>query len=136
MTTPKLLAAALMLLIGAVVATQQPVSAQSPAGTWVLYPAQTSSYATSVQQPINADGTSNFKANGKAVISVKFSLTTAPGPVIFQSIGDADTTNDYSYLSFTPNLPAIFQRNFESDRRLCFHPGQLPRRFTSLVGEG
>jgi hypothetical protein len=73
MTTQKLLGATLMLVIAAVAATQQPVSAQSPAGTWVLYPAQASSYATSVQQPINPDGTSNFKANGKGVIPVKFS---------------------------------------------------------------
>ena len=57
-----------------------PVSAQTPAGTWALYPEQSNTYATSVQQPINADGTSNFKSNGKAVIPVKFSLSTAPGP--------------------------------------------------------
>ena len=109
MTTQKLLGAALMLLIGAIAATHQPVSAQSPAGTWVLYPEQTNSYATSVQQPINADGTSNFKSNGKAVIPIKFSLSTAPGPAIFQSIvGDADTANDYSFLSFTPTSPLFF----------------------------
>jgi hypothetical protein len=50
-------------------ATQQSVSVQTPAGTWVLYPAQ-SSYATSVQQSINADGSSNFKSTGKGVIPI------------------------------------------------------------------
>ena len=60
-------------------------TAQSPAGTWTLYPPQATTYTTAVQQPINADGTSNFKSTGKAVIPVKFSLATAPGPVVFQS---------------------------------------------------
>ena len=79
-------------------------TAQSPSGTWELYPPQTTVYTTAVQQPINADGTSNFKSTGKAVIPVKFSLATAPGSVVFQSIGsDADTSNDYSFLSFTPS---------------------------------
>jgi hypothetical protein len=108
MTTQKLLGAILML-IAAVAATQQSVSAQTPAGTWELYPAQSSTYATTVQQPINADGTSNFKSNGKAVIPVKFSLSTAPGPAIFQSISsDATATNDYSFLSFTPTSTILF----------------------------
>jgi hypothetical protein len=85
------------------------VTAQSPAGTWTLYPPQASIYTTTVQAPVNADGTSNFKANGKAVIPIKFSLATAPGPVVFQSIGsDTDTTNDFSYLSFVPSTPLTF----------------------------
>src|SRR6478672_5776047 len=83
-----------------------PAWAQTPpaTGTWELYPPQTNAYATTVQQPINADGTSNFKANGKGVIPVQFKLSVVPGPVTFQSIGtDAGTNNDYSYLSFTPS---------------------------------
>lgn len=99
----------LLMLLAITFATHHHVSAQTPAGTWELYPAQATSYATSVQQPINADGTSNFKSNGKAVIPVKFSLSTALGPVKFQSIGtDVDTTNDYSFLSFTPTVPLTF----------------------------
>lgn len=100
-----------LLLIVALTGTAR---AQSPDGTWVLYPAQTSSYVTAVQQPVNADGTSNFKSNGKAVIPIKFSLAMAPGPVLFQSIlsdgsdPNENTTNDYSYLSFTPALPPVF----------------------------
>ena len=101
----------ILLLIAVISATQLAISAQTPAGTWSLYPAQTSSYATSVQQPINVDGTSNFKSNGKAVIPVKFSLSTAPGPAIFQSIlSDATDTNDYSFLSFTPTSPLLFSK--------------------------
>ena len=84
-------------------------SAQSPLGTWELYPPQTASYVTAVQQPVNVDGTSNFKSTGKAVIPLKFSLAIAPGPVVFQSIfSDTDMDNDYSYLSFTPNAPLLF----------------------------
>ena len=79
------------------------------AGTWVLYPPQGNSYETAVQQPINADGLSNFKGNGKAIIPVKFALSKSLGPVIFQSIyGDADTNNDFSFLSFTPAAPLLF----------------------------
>lgn len=109
MIAPTILRLGLILLIAGVFATCQPVSAQSPAGTWQLYPAQTNSYSTSVQQPINVDGTSNFKANGKAVIPVKFSLSTALGPVIFRSIGsDSSTDNDFSFLSFTPSAALTF----------------------------
>src|SRR5215510_8125410 len=77
-------------------------------GTWTLYPAQATTYMTSVQQPINADGSSNFKYNGKGVIPVKFALLAAPGPVVFQSILSNGTdenfpgTDDFSLLSFAP----------------------------------
>ena len=77
--------------------------AQTPAGTWRLYPSQTSSYVTAVQQPINVDGTSNFKSSGNGVIPVKFSLAIGAGPVVFQSIGSG-----YSYLSFTPSGTLLF----------------------------
>jgi hypothetical protein len=111
MFTPTILRFGLMLLIAGASATQLAVSAQTPAGTWALYPAQSNTYATTVQQPINADGTSNFKSNGKAVIPVKFSLSTAPGPAIFQSIGsDTETDNDFSFLSFTPTSPLLFSQ--------------------------
>jgi hypothetical protein len=61
-------------------------------------------------------GTSNFKATGKAVIPIKFALTAAPGPVVFQSIlsdgsdSNPATTNDYSFLSFTPSSPLPFNQ--------------------------
>ena len=86
-------------------------TAQSPSGSWTLYPPQGTGYTTAVQQPINADGTSNFKSTGKAVIPVKFSLATAPGPVVFQSIlSDTDASNDYSYLSFAPSAALSFNQ--------------------------
>jgi hypothetical protein len=99
-------------------------TAQSPAGTWTLYPPQVSSYTTAVQPPINADGTSNFKSTGKSVIPVKFSLATAPGPVIFQSIGsDTDTTNDYSYLSFAPTTALAFNQLTNLSAQYTFTEG-------------
>jgi hypothetical protein len=79
------------------------------AGTWELYPPQANSYETAVQQPINTDGTSNFKFNGKSVVPVKFSLSKAKGPVVFQSIfSDSGDANDFSFLSFTPAAPVLF----------------------------
>src|SRR4051812_38667782 len=55
--------------------TPKPEFIVGAAGSWQLYPAQSTTYTTSVQQPINADKSSNFKANGKAVIPVKFALS-------------------------------------------------------------
>jgi len=81
----------------------------TPNGTWTFYPDQSTSYQTSVQQPINADGSSNFKSNGKAVIPVKFGLSSALGPFVFESIGsDTDTANDFSYVSFAPSSTITF----------------------------
>jgi len=102
-----------------------PAWAQAP-GTWELYPPQTYVYSTSVQQPINADGTSNFKANGKGVIPVQFKLSVAPGPVTFQSIGsDTDTDNDFSYLSFTPSAssPLTFAQVTDLSANYTFTEG-------------
>jgi hypothetical protein len=89
------------------------------AGSWQPYPAPSTTYATSVQQPINTDGTSNFKANGKAVIPVKFALSSGTGAAAFESIysdnttsndnlgtcgtgSGADHANDCAFLSFSP----------------------------------
>jgi hypothetical protein len=87
--------------------TPKPQFVVATTGTWTLYPAQATTYTTAVQQPINADGSSNFKANGKGVIAVKFALSSGTGPAVFQSIGsDASTANDFSFLSFAAN-PAL-----------------------------
>src|SRR6188474_2708915 len=89
------IASLLAMLFGA----SQPAFA-SANGTWAAYPGQSTSYQTSVQQPINADGSSNFKSNGKAVIPVKFGLSQGTGPFVFESIGsDTSIDNDYSFLS-------------------------------------
>ena len=103
-------------LSGITVLSAALAAAQSTTGTWTLYPPQATTYQTLVQQPINADGSSNFKDTGKSVIPVKFRLASAPGPVIFQSIfsdgqdADAATTNDYSYLSFALVSPLTFSQ--------------------------
>ncbi len=95
------------------------------AGTWTAYPGQATVYQASVQQPINADGSSNFKYSGKSVIPVKFSLSSGLGPFVFESIRSDDTTiddgggmcgtgsggdhaNDCSFLSFTPSSTLTF----------------------------
>lgn len=81
----------------------------TPNGTWTAYPGQSASYGAAIQQPINANNTSNFKANSRAVIPVKFALSQGTGPFVFESIGsDNETGNDYSYLSFTPAAPVTF----------------------------
>ena len=81
----------------------------TPNGTWTAYPGQAAVYQTSVQQPINADATSNFKANGKAVIPVKFGLSQGLGAFVFESIySDASPDTDYSFLSFTPSSTVTF----------------------------
>jgi len=71
-----------------------------------------------VNQPINSDGSSNFPAK-RGVIPVSFSLFTAPGAPVFQSIGSDGYSgfpgvgtgsvyaNDCSYLSFTPTNTSL-----------------------------
>jgi len=108
----------------AITVLSTPAWAQSTSGNWELYPPSTYVYSTTVQQPINADGTSNFKANGKAVIPVKFGLAVAPGPVVFRSIGsDSNTDDDYSYLSFTPSTSLTFAQVTELKATYAFTEG-------------
>ena len=66
-------------------------------GPWTTYPAQTAVYGVNVQQPINADGTSVYKA-ARGVIPVQFSLQSGVGSLVFSST----TTNAYSYVSYAP----------------------------------
>jgi hypothetical protein len=80
-------------------------------GTWTAYPGQSTTYQTAVQQPVNADGTSNFKSNGKAVIPVKFKLSQGTGAFVFASVltnNPTTTTDDYSYLNWHPAAPLTF----------------------------
>jgi len=76
-------------------------------GTWDAYPGNSSTFQTSVQQPINADGSSNFKANGKTVIPVKFALSQGSGAFVFESLL---ASGDYSFLNFTPSTPVTFNQ--------------------------
>jgi hypothetical protein len=80
----------------------------TPYGTWTASPGQSTTYGAAVQQPINADGSSNFKANGKAVIPVKFALSQGTGAFIFESYADSDpATYPYSFLEFDPNASSL-----------------------------
>jgi hypothetical protein len=88
----------------------------TPNGQWTAYPGQSTTYQTAVQQPVNADGSSNFKSNGKAVIPIKLKLSQGTGAFVFQSIFSDNTTdptttvtaNDYSYLNWTPRSAITF----------------------------
>jgi hypothetical protein len=98
--------------------------ARSANGTWEAYPGQGATYQTSVQQPINADGSSNFKANGKVVIPVKFGLASGSGSFVFESIGsNQSTTDDYSYVSFTPSSPLTLSEITELSAVYTFTKG-------------
>lgn len=93
-------------------------------GTWTAYPGQSATYAATVQQPINADGSSNFKANNRVVIPVKFALSQGLGSFKFESIGsDADTDNDFSFLSFAPNSTVRFNDIAELSAAYAFTSG-------------
>jgi hypothetical protein len=104
-------AAALLAVVTAIALMTGAAGASTTGiGNWEAYPGQAVSYETTVQQPINVDGTSNFKASGKAVIPVKFSLKQGLGAFVFESIAsDTGTSNDYSFLSFTPSTPLLFK---------------------------
>lgn len=97
-------AAALALAVALPAAADTIVN--TPNGTWYAYPGQSTTFGAAVQQPINADGSSNFKANGKTVIPVKFALSQGTGAFVFESFSDSDpTTYDYSFLEFDPTTP-------------------------------
>ncbi len=98
----------------------------TPNGTWVAHPGQSSVSQTSVQQPMNADGSSNFKHNSKAVIPVKFGLSTGTGPFVFESIwsdNPATTANDYSFLTWIPDQPLTFAEVAELSAGYAFTDG-------------
>jgi hypothetical protein len=104
-----LLAVALLIAVPASVGAATVVSTSH--GTWTASPGQSTAYAATVQQPINGDGSSNFKANGKAVIPVKFALASGTGPFLFQSIfsdNPGTTSNDASFLSWRSASPLTF----------------------------
>jgi hypothetical protein len=124
-TLRSLIALAATLVVAALVGTSAGASTTTTAnGTWEAYPGQSTSNQTAVQQPINADGTSNFKANGKTVIPVKFALSQGTGPLLFESIGsDTNTADDASFLSFTPNTSTTFNQIQELSANYTFTLG-------------
>jgi hypothetical protein len=94
-----------VLIVASLMVSTASASTFYPAtyGTWGAYPGQSTSYGAAVQQPINADSSSNFKANGKTVIPVKFALSQGTGAFIFESIfsdNPTNTANDYSILQW------------------------------------
>lgn len=97
------------------------VGSQASAGTtttgsWVAYPGQQTIYQTQVKKPINADGSSVFANDTTSVIPVQFGLLSGLGPFVFESIysdgvdPNPATTDDYSYLSFTPSPSITFNQ--------------------------
>jgi hypothetical protein len=125
------------LIVPAAVQAQTVVT---PHGTWTAYPGQSTSYGAAVQQPINADGSSNFKANGKAVIPVKFALSQGTGPFVFESYADSDpSTYGYSFLEFDPTTPPTFSEVTSLIANYAFtvgdcHVGSL--RWTLYLNDG
>ena len=65
-----------------------------------------------MQQPINADGSSNYKSKSNAVIPVKFSLSQGTGAPQFESIysdNTINTDNDYVVLELHAECPVLFK---------------------------
>src|SRR5512139_3162335 len=119
-----ILSAALLLVAVPVSTATASTTVTTDNGTWTAYPGQSTTYAATVQQPINADGTSNFKANGKGVIPVKFALSQGTGAFVFESIwSDVATDNDYSFVSFTPSAPVLFSEITELSSVYAFTLG-------------
>ena len=82
------------------------------AGSWAASSGG-ATYQTAIQQPINDDGSSSFKSTKNGVIPVKFGLSAGTGAFAFESIcsdgcGTGVTSNDVSFLSFTPSAPTTF----------------------------
>jgi hypothetical protein len=86
-----------------------PIPAVAATGAWEQYPTGTTEYQAAVQQPINTANTSNWSSKSKGAIPVMFKLSSRTGPAAFESIGsDANTANDYAYMSFTPDSTLTF----------------------------
>jgi len=108
----------------ALVASLMASTAWAQNGTWTAYPGQSANYQAAIQQPINADGSSNFKANGRAVIPVKFALSQGTGAFVFESIGSPSPTQHlYSFLSFAPTTAITFNQITSLSARYSFASG-------------
>jgi hypothetical protein len=97
------LAAGSVMLLGTGVAQ---ASTQPLGDNWTLdSPSNsTTSYTAQIQQPINPDGSSTWPAK-RGVLPVQFKLTkSTSSEVTFESIySDADPSNDYSSLTYSPS---------------------------------
>jgi hypothetical protein len=90
-------------LIVFAVTLSPPAQAQ---GTWSPfdYYTQTSTYSTTVQPPINADGSSVWPAKKGGVVPVKFTLSVGLGALTIISATDGNATHADGGVSFT--IPA------------------------------
>lgn len=124
LATAFVLLGAAVLISGTAIAqcTSDPTTTvNSTNGTFTLLPGVPTAYQTQVNPPIAADGSSNFPAK-RGVIPIQFSLSSGPGPVVFQSIGSNGYygwplltggtvyADDCSYLTFTPTTPFTFSQ--------------------------
>jgi hypothetical protein len=100
------------------------------------YYTQPASYSTTVQQPINADGSSVFAAK-KGVIPVKFALSTGTGPLTIISATDGNPAHAYGGVTFTlpgaPTLNNLMYLGFNGTISGC---GAGSPRFTLDYGGG
>jgi hypothetical protein len=91
-----------MLFINLFLASAAASVVTTSRGVWTVSSDQLT-YSAAVQQPINADGSSNFNnGNGRSVIPVKFELSQGVAPFVFASLTAGPL---FSYASFDPNDP-------------------------------
>lgn len=77
-------------------------------GAWtVTASASSQENQSAIRQPLNADGSSNFKNNGR-VVPVQFDLKSRQTPILESLLGDADPNNDFGSMSFTPSSALAF----------------------------
>ena len=134
------LAVVVLLIVALPAAVSAATVVTTSNGTWTASPGQSTTYQASVQQPINTDGSSNFKANGKAVIPVKFGLASGTGAFVFESVfSDALTSNDFSYLSWRSAPPLTFADIVELSAMYAFTDGDCAGgslRWTVRLNDG
>lgn len=70
---------------------------------WEADPGQQHVFEASVEAPINADGSSVFKARGNGAIPIKFSLLEGTSPLVFESLQDGSIS--FSNVVYTPDSP-------------------------------
>jgi hypothetical protein len=136
------LAAVVLLIVALPAAASATTIVTTSHGTWTASPGQSTIYQASVQQPVNADGSSNFKANGKTVIPIKFGLASGTGAFVFESIfsdNPSVTNNDASFLTWTSNAPLTFADIAELSAVYAFADGDCAGgslRWTVRLNDG
>lgn len=113
----------------------------APAQTWQPYGyyTQPSTYFTTVQPPINADGSSSWPAKQAGVVPVKFAVSVGLGDLTIISLTDADSAHAYGGVQFT--VPAgVTLNNMGNLRVTGVYPfqgcGAGSPRFTLYFADG